>query len=296
MPPWRTSRGLVLGLLTCLSLTLVTAESVATPAQGDEADNLPAQKLNAAAAPGEGAATPWVKTPKRTVTVTPQSDVLTKKASVVEQGPKKASLKRLSRSRRDQTSPSNNKEEAKVKVDALPQRTGLVVVLVLLLFALLVTLTGAWCKLREYGGTGAYYPWQMETGAHGTRRWARILRSFLPGRASSQRGDPEAEDQKIMDDENEGEDEEDEEEPGSEDEEEEEEGGSKLRKEGDSLSDYSSLGGIDLRERAGAVGGGDEESLPPPSSSPRGSQVLGGLHSLAGSAPWGETGQDVTAL
>ncbi|XP_059815369.1 uncharacterized protein LOC132387981 [Hypanus sabinus] len=220
MPPWKTCHGLVLGLLACLGVTLVTAES------------------------------------------------------------------------------ANHGGTTTVKVVGPPNQTGLIVVLLLVLLALLVTLTGAWCKLREFGGTGAYYPWQLESGARGTRRWARILRSILPGRASSQRGDLEREDLKFVDEEDEGEDED---EPGSEeeqprsDDDEEEVGGSKLRGEGegDSLSDYSSLGGIDLRERAAE---GDDESLPPPLSSPRGSQVLGGLHSLAGSAPWGEAGQDVTAL
>ncbi|XP_072895008.1 uncharacterized protein [Hemitrygon akajei] len=225
MPPWRARHGLVLGLLTCLSVTLATAESATDKSGGTT-----------------------------------------------------------------------------VKVVGPPNQTGLIVALLLILLALLVTLTGAWCKLREYGGTGAYYPWQLESGARGTRRWARILRSILPGRASSQRGDLEGEDLKFVDEEDEGGDEEDEEAPGSEeeeprsDDEEEEVGGSKLRGDGDSLSDYSSLGGIDLRERAGAAAEGDDGSLPPPSSSPRGSQVLGGLHSLAGSAPWGEAGQDVTAL
>ncbi|XP_078061708.1 uncharacterized protein LOC144487487 [Mustelus asterias] len=200
-------------------------------------------------------------------------------------------------------------------VDEAPNRTGTFVVLFLLLLLVVICLYGAWRKLEEFGGRGSYSPCQIDKhlyvnpeegeGGDGQHKpvgqaFLAAVRNLLPWKLGRPQGVELEEEEEEAEEEggqsgvggSEGESE------GG-----QEEGGPTSGDEQSDSDDYSSLGGLDLRERAARAEGGEgegreeeEEDLSDPPSPRGGEELLSELHSFSGTATWTDTNHDVTVL
>ncbi|XP_067882963.1 uncharacterized protein [Heterodontus francisci] len=197
-----------------------------------------------------------------------------------------------------------------------PNRTGTLVFLMLLLILLIVIFCGAWSRLRAF--SSSYYPCRLDKGLYvnpeegegdsrGPRSVGRAfivaVRNLLPWKPGVREVELEEEEeeeewgqdeQSPRDGESEGE---------ADGESEGEAGRGSSRGEGQETDqsdsdDYSSLGGLDLRERAARAEGEEGDSAGPASASASacGNQLLGDLHSFSGTAGWTDTNQDITVL
>ncbi|XP_048381414.1 uncharacterized protein LOC125449613 [Stegostoma tigrinum] len=226
------------------------------------------------------------------------------------------------------------KQRASVYETGPSSQVGIILFLSLLLITLLILLVSACRKLQGFGGQGSYYPCRLDReryvnaeGGEGTvygrpRSMGQVfltaVHRLLPWRSSALLNNEEEEEENEDEEGKEGEGEE-----GMEDDEVPGGGDSKAwpegEVEGDSVQDdtdhsdsddYSSLGGLDLRERAalkeeveseeegqaeGSEGSQSEDNLPDPPS-PGGDDLLSDIHSFSGTAQWSDTSHDITAL
>ncbi|GCC39677.1 hypothetical protein chiPu_0023857 [Chiloscyllium punctatum] len=238
--------------------------------------------------------------------------------------------KMISRTTRKMTSIKTlrmkSKQQISVELTDPPSRMWIILILCLIFITLLILLVSACRKLQEFGSQGSYYPCHLareryvnaEEGEGTEDGQPRAMRQvflsavcrMLPWRSSLLLGNDEGDEVAESEEEGGGEE-------GVEGEVVQGTGSSEAQPEGEGdqedadhsdSDDYSSLGGLDLRERAvqeeeSEEKGQEEGSGSQPSEgdspghhSPSGDELLSDIHSFSGTAQWSDTNHDITAL
>ncbi|XP_060709402.1 uncharacterized protein LOC132834496 [Hemiscyllium ocellatum] len=269
-----------------------------------------------------GVMTPGLTTRQRsTITTTTTTERMTQK--VTSRTTRKVTSRTTLQTTSMKPSWMRHEQQISVKVTDPPSQMWIVLILCLVFITLLILLVSACRKLQDFGGQGSYYPCHLDReryvnaeegegtgdGQPRAMRWVFLsaVRRMLPWRSSPLLSNDENDEEAEWEQGGGGEE-------GVEGEVVQGRGSSEAQPEGDSQredtdhsdsDDYSSLGGLDLRERAvreeeSEEKGQEEGSGREPSEgghhSPSGDELLSDIHSFSGTAQWSDTNHDITAL